>query len=66
MVKCFSCNKKLSLMEESMGNCKCEKYYCILHKLPEDHTCTYNFKKEQQEKLEQEMKRVQASKITSI
>jgi len=36
----IECNKKLKLSDLS---CKCEKRFCINHRLPESHHCVYDF-----------------------
>lgn len=41
--RCYICKKKLGLMP---FKCKCEQEFCSLHRAPEDHACTYDFKKE--------------------
>jgi len=35
------CSKKLKLTDFP---CKCDKIFCKLHRLPEKHECTYNYK----------------------
>jgi len=35
------CAKKLTL---TSIQCKCEKKYCMAHRHPEDHACSYDFK----------------------
>ena len=42
--RCGSCNKKMSPSESSVGYCKCEKTFCLLHRLPEQHNCLYDHK----------------------
>ena len=37
------CRKKLFLTDTP---CRCKQIYCSLHRLPEMHTCSYNFKNE--------------------
>lgn len=32
-IKCFVCKKKLSLVEETAGLCKCDNVFCVKHKL---------------------------------
>lgn len=39
--KCMVCNKKLGL---TPFKCKCERDFCSIHRAPEDHSCTYDFK----------------------
>lgn len=36
-----SCKKKLNMFNFL---CKCGKHYCITHKNPEDHECTFDYK----------------------
>ena len=38
-----SCNKKLSL---TVFPCRCKHRFCNIHRLPEAHACTYNYKVE--------------------
>ena len=37
------CNKKIKLVDQMMGKCRCNNTYCILHRMPECHDCSYNF-----------------------
>ena len=37
------CRKKLTLLDLE---CKCKNKYCLTHRLPENHNCTYDFKTE--------------------
>jgi len=37
------CKKKLKLTDFS---CRCDKRFCSIHRMPETHNCSYNFKKE--------------------
>ena len=43
MTRCAfdGCNKKLKLTDLE---CVCCKVFCINHRLPESHACTYDFK----------------------
>ena len=49
-MKCFICNKKVGLLGFT---CKCDKdkLYCSLHRYAEEHNCTFDYKKEKQEKI---------------
>ena len=51
MAKCAfeGCKKKIKLTDYP---CKCEKTFCALHKCHVIHQCTYDFKKENKDKLE--------------
>ena len=37
------CKIKLKLTDL---NCRCEKRFCSIHRLPESHNCDYDFKKD--------------------
>ena len=59
------CKKKLQLTDYP---CKCGYIYCALHRLPEQHECSFNFKKERNDENEKtigEMKCV-SNKIENI
>jgi len=47
-----NCKKKLKLTDMP---CRCQKCFCAKHRLPEQHDCSFNFKKEGAEEF---MKRV--------
>ena len=42
--KCIICKKKLTLTDMK---CRCGVKLCTKHRLPEQHQCSYNFKKDQ-------------------
>ena len=46
--KCAMCNKKLGLI---FVTCKCGKILCPAHKGLSEHSCDFDFKQEQFEKL---------------
>ena len=35
------CNKRIKITDFA---CKCEKLYCKMHKSPENHECTYDYR----------------------
>ena len=37
------CKKKLKLVDITMGVCRCNQIYCNMHRLPENHDCSFNF-----------------------
>lgn len=55
---CFVCKKKLNLIEQSIGNCKCGNMYCNKHRKITNnekeldsgkfHLCQYDYKIQQQ------------------
>ena len=60
--RCEECKKKIkSIM---VFACKCEKYYCNLHKV--EHDCPFDYRKEQTEKLKKENPKVVNSKVLKI
>lgn len=42
-MKCFCCSKRVSMIG---FDCKCGNRYCSIHRLPEEHKCTFNHKEE--------------------
>jgi predicted nucleic acid binding AN1-type Zn finger protein len=46
--RCATCNKKTGIMP---FDCKCGLQYCAKHRHPEEHSCTYDFKTEERNKL---------------
>ena len=61
--KCFNCNKKLKLINFT---CKCDKIFCINCKFPEVHYCTFNYKIQQQNKLENDNPVITPDKLNKI
>lgn len=62
-VRCFSCREKLGMFGIS---CKCGHVYCSQHRMPEDHSCTYDFKSQQKQILEKQNPKVAGSKLEKI
>lgn len=42
--RCFVCNCRMDLATREIGKCKCEYTFCALHRLPEQHDCTFDHK----------------------
>lgn len=42
MPKCFTCKKKLTIIEKNI-KCRCEHSYCAKHRQPEHHDCQYDY-----------------------
>lgn len=42
--RCFACNCRMDLAIREIGKCKCEYIFCALHRLPEQHNCTFDHK----------------------
>ena len=60
---CTICYKKLKI---TAIKCKCENYYCKIHKNENQHNCTFNYKLQQKDILEKEMPIIEAKKINNI
>ena len=39
----ITCNKKLTIVDKQLS-CKCKKFFCISHRMPEQHNCEFSFK----------------------
>ena len=61
--RCPVCNKKLKLVN---FKCKCDKIFCALHRMPEQHNCLYDFKTEGRDRIRKDNPRVVAEKIRKI
>lgn len=65
-VKCPAegCHMKIRLVDVA---CKCEKTYCLKHRHPEEHACTFDYRASAKEVLLKYMSTpVVASKIEAI
>ncbi|XP_053315809.1 AN1-type zinc finger protein 3 [Spea bombifrons] len=40
--RCFRCQMKLELVQQELGSCRCGYVFCMLHRLPEQHDCTFD------------------------
>ena len=46
--------------------CKCGKEFCIKHRYPEEHNCSYDKTKEHMEKLKKDNPKIIPSKLDKI
>ena len=60
--RCFFCKKKFVLLL----NCHCNHNYCIKHRMPEDHNCSYNFKTEGRKQLSNANPKIESLKFEMI
>lgn len=65
-MKCFYINCKKSIPLRCQYSCHCKKIFCTLHKDPDNHFCTFDFKLLYKERLKRENPHVISSKITKI
>jgi hypothetical protein len=59
---CQQCRRKTTFNVK----CKCEKTLCFGCRFPEDHTCTFDYKKENAEVLKKQNALVVSSKTEKI
>lgn len=38
------CRRKLTLIDLTIGRCSCDGVYCLDHRFPSDHACTFDHK----------------------
>ena len=50
--KCFFCEKKIKVLG---FDCKCGKYFCLKHRLPESHNCMYDHKTNERSLLKEKI-----------
>lgn len=46
--RCWTCKRKVGIVG---FDCRCDYTFCARHRYPHDHSCDYDFRKAQQEKL---------------
>jgi predicted nucleic acid binding AN1-type Zn finger protein len=63
--RCFhsDCKKKLLLSDPT---CKCKERYCMSHRMPEDHACSFDYKAAGKSLLEQSNPKVIGQKFDRI
>jgi len=61
--RCFNCSKKLGVLSY---DCRCDNKFCVKCRLPESHTCTFNFKESGRNQLAQSLIHVVGEKIIKI
>ena len=61
--KCKECKKKLTLLDYP---CRCKNFYCKIHRLPENHNCTFDFKTYGQDILSKKNPKIISEKIIKI
>lgn len=66
MTLCSYCNKKKVSLIPFTCNCNSEYKLCAKCRMPEDHNCTYDFKKEYQTKLKNDNPIVIGDKMEKI
>jgi hypothetical protein len=73
-MRCFECKKKLNLIEQTSGLCKCGNVFCSKHKTaktvgspdPSSHLCSWDHLKKSQKLLQQKNPIIAGSKLERI
>ena len=61
--RCFSCRKRVGL---TGFQCRCGNTYCGLHRYPEEHGCSFDYKTHGREALAKANPLVKANKLDNI
>ena len=61
--KCWECKKKVGIYG---FKCKCELLFCMKHRLPFSHKCTFDFKTIEMEQLKKNNQQLESNKIQKI
>lgn len=61
-MSCAHCKKKILMT----FTCKCNSIFCLQHRYPESHNCSFDYLKYQQDLLRANMQVVNGVKITKI
>ena len=62
-IRCVECKKSVGLQG---FKCKCERVFCNKHRMPEEHSCSYDFKQDHKEKLIKENPIIVPDKLLKI
>ena len=60
------CKKKIPVVDRLMCQCQCGKQHCRHHRFPENHNCTYDFKKAVEKDTAIEKIKCVAPKLTNV
>ncbi len=61
--RCLMCKTKVGL---NYFECACNNIFCTKHRLPFDHSCTFDHAKKNKDKLEKNNPKIQKEKLTKI
>lgn len=62
---CAVCNKGIRLVDETI-KCKCDGFFCRVHRFPAHHNCTFDTKEENRKQLEAKLGKGYSEKLYSI
>lgn len=60
---CRICNKPLKLLEETMGLCRCNEFFCPKHRHITEHSCKWDYIGQQKQLLEKSNPVVSSKKL---
>ncbi len=61
--RCFKCNKKIGILG---FECRCMYIFCEVHRHPDSHCCTFDYKRHHRNKLKKDNQVVAHEKITKL
>lgn len=61
--RCFCCGKKTGLVK---FECKCGEVFCMKHRHPEDHACTFDHKAVGRSNIEAANPKIVAPKVVHV
>lgn len=64
--RCGVCKLKLTLVQRECGKCGCGGVYCGMHRMSENHECTFDHKTNGRAKLKKNNPKIVNSKIIKI
>lgn len=65
-LKCNICNKNITIVEKIIAKCKCNNYFCTLHRMPETHNCIIDYIAENKQILEKKLIKVTSNKNIEV
>lgn len=61
--KCWKCSKKIGL---SAIMCRCNYTFCNIHRYPEEHQCSFDYRKFDAQILSKQLVKINIPKFTKI
>lgn len=67
-LKCTLCKVKINAVDVIISSCKCEKKYCLKHRMPESHKCEKleNIKEIQKNNLGKNLIKIDSCKLERL
>lgn len=60
--RCFLCKKKQILLLD----CHCKRMFCLTHRMPEDHYCSYDYKENGKSNIDKLNPKITSQKMEMI